>query len=254
MAPGGWIAQVSPDGQDWQLLASGFRNEYDIALNPDGELFTYDADMEWDVGSPWYRPTRVNHVTSGAEFGWRSGTGKWPAYYPDSLGSVVDIGPGSPTGIAFGTGAKFPAKYQKSLFISDWSYGVIYAVHMSPSGSTYTGEAERFIAAAPLPVTDMVINPADQAMYFTIGGRKTQSGLYRVTYKGTESTAAVAPEKMAVKSFVRFVMSWKHCIQPMPSMPLRKQFLSSDTPIATFALLLARFSNISQLQCGRIRH
>ena len=192
LAPGGWIAQVSPDGQDWQLVASGFRNEYDIAFNPDGELFTYDADMEWDVGSPWYRPTRVNHVTSGAEFGWRSGTGKWPAYYPDSLGSVVDIGPGSPTGIAFGTGAKFPVKYQKSLFISDWSYGVIYSVNMTADGASYTGEATRFISAAPLPVTDMVINPVDQAMYFTIGGRKTQSGLYRVTYTGKESTAPVA--------------------------------------------------------------
>lgn len=190
MAPGGWIAQVSPDGKDWELLGMGFRNEYDIALNAQGELFTYDADMEWDVGSPWYRPTRVNHVTSGSEFGWRSGTGKWPEYYPDSLGSVVDIGPGSPTGIAFGTGAAFPAKYQQSLFISDWSYGVIYAVHMTPSGSTYTGELERFISAAPLPVTDVIINPVDSAMYFTIGGRKTQSGLYRVTYTGKESTAA----------------------------------------------------------------
>ena len=191
LAPGGWIAQVSPDGQDWQLVASGFRNEYDIAFNSDGELFTYDADMEWDVGSPWYRPTRVNHVTSGAEFGWRSGTGKWPAYYPDSLGSVVDIGPGSPTGIAFGTGAKFPAKYQKSLFISDWSYGVIYAVNMTTDGASYTGETTRFVSAAPLPVTDMVINPVDQAMYFTIGGRRTQSGLYRVTYTGNESTSPV---------------------------------------------------------------
>jgi putative heme-binding domain-containing protein len=197
LAPGGWIAQVSPDGQDWQLVASGFRNEYDIAFNPEGELFTYDADMEWDVGSPWYRPTRVNHVTSGAEFGWRSGTGKWPEYYPDSLGSVVDIGPGSPTGITFGTGAAFPAKYQQTLFISDWSYGVIYAVHMTPSGSTYIGEAERFVAAAPLPVTDLVINPIDHAMYFTIGGRRTQSGLYRVTYKGPESTAAVKPSSDA---------------------------------------------------------
>ncbi len=195
LAPGGWIAQVSPDGKDWQLVASGFRNEYDIALNSVGELFTYDADMEWDVGSPWYRPTRVNHVTSGAEFGWRSGTGKWPAYYPDSLGSVVDVGPGSPTGITFGTGAKFPAKYQDSLFISDWSYGVIYAVHMKPSGATYTGELERFVSAAPLPVTDVIVNPVDQAMYFTIGGRKTQSGLYRVTYKGKDSTAAVAAQK-----------------------------------------------------------
>ncbi|MCA9062250.1 MAG: c-type cytochrome [Planctomycetaceae bacterium] len=191
MAPGGWIANVSPDGKQWELVASGFRNEYDIAFNADGELFTYDADMEWDVGSPWYRPTRVNHVTSGAEFGWRSGTGKWPVWYPDSLGSIVDIGPGSPTGITFGTGAKFPAKYQKALFINDWSYGVIYAVHMTPKGSTYIAEAERFVSAAPLPATDIVINPIDHAMYFAIGGRRTQSGLYRVTYVGSESTAAI---------------------------------------------------------------
>lgn len=192
LAPGGWIAKVSPDGRDWELVASGFRNEYDIAFSPSGELFTYDADMEWDVGSPWYRPTRVNHVTSGAEFGWRSGTGKWPVWYPDSLGSIVDIGPGSPTGIVFGQGARFPEKYQKALFIADWSYGVVYAVHMTPSGSTYVGEAERFISAAPLPVTDLVVNPADQAMYFTIGGRKTQSGLYRVTYHGSAPVAPVA--------------------------------------------------------------
>ena len=192
MAPGGWIAKVSPDGKEWELVASGFRNEYDIAFNSDGELFTYDADMEWDVGTPWYRPTRVNHVTSGAEFGWRSGTGKWPSYYPDSLPAVVDIGPGSPTGIVFGTGADFPEQYQKALFISDWSYGVIYAVHMTPSGSSYTAKAEQFISAAPLPVTDLVVNPVDNALYFTIGGRRTQSALYRVTYAGDEAEPAVA--------------------------------------------------------------
>lgn len=189
MAPGGWIAKVSPDGKDWELVASGFRNEYDIAFSPAGELFTYDADMEWDVGTPWYRPTRVNHVTSGGEFGWRSGTGKWPAWYPDSLPSVVDIGPGSPTGIVFGTGAKFPARYQRSLFISDWSYGIIYAVQLTPDGASWAGTAERFISAAPLPGTDIII-AKDGAMYFTIGGRKTQSGLYRVTYTGTDSTVA----------------------------------------------------------------
>ncbi|MEZ6053754.1 MAG: c-type cytochrome [Planctomycetaceae bacterium] len=193
LAPGGWIAQVSPDGQQWELLSNGFRNEFDIAYNTDGELFTYDADMEWDFGTPWYRPTRVNHVTSGSEFGWRSGTGKWPEYYPDSLGSVVDIGPGSPTGIVFGTGAKFPAKYQKALFIADWSYGTIYAVHMHPDGSSYRGTAEQFITAQPLPVTDLLVNPNDGALYVTIGGRKTQSGLYRVTYTGEESTETVPP-------------------------------------------------------------
>ena len=186
-APGGWVARVSPDGRDWELVATGFRNQYDIAVSPEGELFTYDSDMEWDVGTPWYRPTRVNHVVSGGEFGWRTGTGPWPDWYPDSVGAVVDIGPGSPTGVAFGTHAAFPAKYQHALYICDWSYGTIYAVHLSPSGASYTGAAERFISAAPLPVSDLVVNPTDGAMYFTTGGRRTQSGLYRVTYTSRES-------------------------------------------------------------------
>ena len=68
-----------------EIVAGGFRNPYDFAFNGDGELFTYDADMEWDIGAPWYRPTRVNHVPAGAEFGWRSGWAKWPEYYLDSL-------------------------------------------------------------------------------------------------------------------------------------------------------------------------
>ncbi|UUO07696.1 c-type cytochrome [Blastopirellula sp. J2-11] len=192
MAPAGWIARTDKDGEQWQLLCAGFRNPYDIAFNADGELFTYDADMEWDTGAPWYRPTRVNHAVSAAEFGWRYGTGKWPDYYVDSVGSVVDIGLGSPTGIEMGLGAKFPAKYQSALYINDWTYGVIYAVHMQPQGATYTATFEKFITGRPLPVTDICVNPKDGALYFAIGGRKTQSGLYRVTYDGNESTAPIA--------------------------------------------------------------
>ena len=116
-APGGWICRMDPDGKKMELVSIGYRNQFDIAFNTEGELFTYDADMEWDIGAPWYRPTRICHVTSGSEWGWRSGTGKWPVYFPDTLPPVVDIGPGSPTGIVFGTSAKFPAQYQKALFI-----------------------------------------------------------------------------------------------------------------------------------------
>ncbi|MCA9086657.1 MAG: hypothetical protein KDA81_21520, partial [Planctomycetaceae bacterium] len=76
LAPGGWIAGTDPDGKTWDIFSIGYRNPYDMAFNADGELFAYDADMEWDVGTPWYRPTRVMHATSGSEFGWRSGTGK----------------------------------------------------------------------------------------------------------------------------------------------------------------------------------
>jgi putative heme-binding domain-containing protein len=192
LGPGGAIYRVDPEGKDWELLCVGFRNEYDAAFNKFGDLFTYDADMEWDFNTPWYRPTRVCLVASGSEFGWRNGTGKWPPYYPDSLPAVVDIGPGSPTGVTFGYGAKFPAKYQEALFICDWSYGKMYAVHLEPQGAGYRGTFEEFVSGAPLPLTDLVVH-SDGAMYFAIGGRNTQSGLYRVTYVGGGSTAPLAP-------------------------------------------------------------
>lgn len=201
LAPGGYVVRTDPEGKKWELMLAGFRNAYDMAFNGDGELFAFDSDMEWDWGMPWYRATRVNHLTSAAEFGWRSGTGKWPAYYPDSLPGY-DIGLGSPTGVVIGTGAKFPAKYQKALYIMDWTYGRIIAVHLTPEGSTYTATFENFVAPKglkgggqkrPLNVTDMVIGD-DGALYFTTGGRNTQGALYRVTYTGSESTA---PAKLA---------------------------------------------------------
>lgn len=196
LAPGGWVAKTDKDGKTWDLIATGFRNEYDVGFNQLGDMFTYDADMEWDMNTPWYRPTRVNDIASGAEFGWRNGGGKWPAYYADSLPAVVDIGPGSPTGVVFGTGTKFPAKYQKAFFICDWSYGKLYAVHMEQSGASYKGSFEEFMSAQPLPLTDLVVNPKDGALYISIGGRRVQSGLYRVTYVGDESTDPVSVPEM----------------------------------------------------------
>ena len=192
LAPGGIIYKVDPDGKNFEAYANGFRNIFDAAFNRNGDLFTYDADMEYDFNVPWYRPTRICQVTSGSEFGWRNGAGKRPVFYPDNLPGVLDIGPGSPTGVTFGYGAKFPAKYQNALYALDWSWGKLYAVHMKPDGASYTSTKEEFITGAPLPITDAIIHPGDGAMYFTIGGRRVQSGLYRVTYVGKESTELVA--------------------------------------------------------------
>jgi putative heme-binding domain-containing protein len=193
-APQGYIARFDPDGKNWELIAMGMRNPFDIAFNRVGELFTHDADMEWDIGDPWYRPTRVNHIISGAEFGFRNGDGKWPDYYFDSFGAVVNIGPGSPTGTTFGYGAKFPAKYQDAMFLADWSFGKVRALHLTPSGGSYTGELEDFINGQPFPICDLVINPHDGSMLMVVGGRGAQSALYRVTYVGPEPTGPTAPD------------------------------------------------------------
>jgi putative heme-binding domain-containing protein len=187
-APRGFIAKCSPDFKKVEIIATGFRNQYDAAFNKAGELFTYDADMEWDINTPWYRPTRVNHVVSGAEYGWRNGSAKFMNYYPDNLPTTLDIGPGSPTGVSFGTGAAFPKKYQDAFYISDWSFGILYAVHLKADGASYTATKEQFITGQPLPLTDILVHPKDKAIYFTTGGRRVQSALYRMTYVGSEST------------------------------------------------------------------
>jgi putative heme-binding domain-containing protein len=181
--PCGHVLRFDAEGKTWELVAGGFRNPYDLAVSPDGDLFTYDADMEWDAGAPWYRPTCVMHVVPGGEYGWRQETNCWPDFFADALPRVVDIGLGSPTGVAFGTGSKFPVVYQKALFILDWAYGRIIAVHLTPKGSSYTGRAEIFVKGKPLNLTDLAFGP-DGAMYFTVGGRGTQSAIYRVRWTG----------------------------------------------------------------------
>lgn len=183
-APGGWIAHIDSLGQNWEFVSGGFRNAYDLTFNEDGEMFAYDSDMEWDFGTPWYRPTRILHVTSGSEFGWRTGNSPWPAYYPDNLSPVINIGQGSPTNLVHGMNTNFPGKYKKALFASDWSFGIIYAIHLKPNGATYSAEPEEFLSGAPLPLTDGTVGP-DGALYFLTGGRRLESDLYRVSYTGT---------------------------------------------------------------------
>lgn len=183
MAPGGWVCRTDRDAREWELVACGLRNSYDVAFDEQGELFTFDSDMEWDVGAPWYRPTRVLHLVSGADFGWRNGSAKWSATWPDTLPSVCDLGLSSPTAVVFGTSASFPLKYRGALFACDWAYGTIYTVFPEARGSSFGAKHEVFARGKPFPVTDAVIG-ADGAMYVTTGGRGTQSGFYRIAWDG----------------------------------------------------------------------
>ncbi len=234
VGPGGVIYRVSLDGKKFEAYANGFRNVFDAAINRDGDLFTYDADMEYDFNTSWYRPTRINHVVSGGEYGWRNGAGKRPAFYPDNLPAVIDIGPGSPTGVTFGYGAKFPQKYQDALYALDWSWGKLYAIHLEKDGETYKATKEEFVTGAPLPITDAVIHPGDGSMYFTIGGRAVQSGLYRVSYVGTESNTEQLESRPKMASS-RELLEQYHGKQDPKAVDFAWQYLADSDRFVRFA-------------------
>lgn len=214
-SPYGYILKTDENGTKWDLVAGGFRNPYDIAFNADGELFTYDSDMEWDVALPWYRPTRILHIVPGGEYGFREGSSKWPDYYADSLPAVVNIGLGCPTGVRFGTNSNFPAKYKSSFFILDWTFGRILSIHMHAKGSSYTAQndvppyhltgplksddVEEFVRGKGMPVTALQFGK-DGAMYFTVGGRGTQAALYRVSYVGDPANSGSLAAPVATPS------------------------------------------------------
>ena len=255
----GHLLRTDLDGRQWQLLTAGLRNPYGIAFNADGEAFTYDADAEFDMGAPWYRPTQVKHLVPGGDFGWHGVTGQWPPYYPDHPDNAqpsAHIGKGSPTSVKFGYASHFPPPYRNALFILDWAYGRIIAVHLTPRGASYSGQPENFLKGRPLNVTDLDFG-SDGAMYFVTGGRKTQAGLYRVRYVGSdvppaaETTQQLARQRHSIaarllrhqleallttkgESKVALDTAWPHLDSSDPWIRYAARMVVERQPIATW--------------------
>jgi putative heme-binding domain-containing protein len=184
-----YVVRTDRDGKQWELFCTGLRNPYGIAFNKVGDLFTYDADNEFDMGTPWYRPTRIVQLVSGADYGYRKAQSRWPPEFvehPDNGLPTTNVGRGSPTAVMFGTNLDFPSSYREALFALDWTYGRVLAVHLTPSGAGYRAALELFLQGKPLNVTDVAVGP-DGAMWLITGGRKTRSALYRVARTANDS-------------------------------------------------------------------
>jgi putative heme-binding domain-containing protein len=185
----GYVMRMDLNGNNCELFAGGTRNTYNVAFNPDGELFGFDGDSERDIGLPWYRPVRVNHWVSGADFGFRRGNGVIPEYDEDTLPATLNVGLGSPTAVKFAsTNFAFPARYRDDCFMADWAYGRLFAVRFIPHGATYDATIETLLRGIPLNITAMEFG-LDGALYFITGGRDTQSALYRLSWNGPNLTA-----------------------------------------------------------------
>jgi putative heme-binding domain-containing protein len=191
----GCVVRFPPDFKGCEVIADGFRNAYAMDFNDDGELFTFDSDNERCVSLPWYEPTRCYHVVPGGHYGWlapqRAETWRLPPYFPDVVAPLATLGRGSPTGVVCYRHTQFPKKFRGCLFLLDWTFGRIWAVHLRRVGASYAGTPELFLEATGdngFAPTAAAVHPVTGDLYVSIGGRGTRGAVYRIRY--TQGLAA----------------------------------------------------------------
>jgi putative heme-binding domain-containing protein len=197
---GGFMLRFSPDFKTTELVADGFRNPYDLDFTADGEPVTFDSDNERCVGLPWYEGCRLYHILPGGHYGWQAPqhatTWRMPPYFIDVVAPILNLGRGSPTGVAAYRHRQFPEKYRGGVFVADWTFGRIWFVALKPNGGTYEGKAEQFLQSSGdlgLAPTALAVHPLNGDLYVSIGGRGTRGAVYRISYPAGERTAAVIP-------------------------------------------------------------
>ena len=131
------VFRLDPDGKRWECLASGGRNPPSLAMHSTGELFSFDSDMEWHVGLPWYKPVRLNHWAIGSDQGWQE-VGAYPSYFIDCVPHVVAVGRGSPNWGVFYEHTQFPGRYRHAFVVCDYPWkGSRTAATPRPGGSWF---------------------------------------------------------------------------------------------------------------------
>lgn len=183
----GTLWRISPDFSKRAVWAHGMRNCYDFDFLPDGQAVTFDSDCEREASLPWYRPTRVMVLGPGSDAGWCGQSWKDEDHRITMPLVLAQLGRGSPTGVAVYQHRTFPKKYHDAVFVLDWTFGRVIALH--PAGNLE--EAQRIPNRVPAEVfmqssgttgfapTDICVAP-DGSLLICVGGRGTTGGIYRV--------------------------------------------------------------------------
>lgn len=210
------VFRISPDGKRWESIATGGRNPPSLGMNYLGDLFSFDSDMEWHVGLPFYRPVRLNHWVVGGDQGWHD-VGALPPYYLDNLPGLVDIGRGSPNWGIFYEHTNLPQKHRNAFLCTDYrwksestddyrSTGRLVAFHLQRSGARWKAEMETLVRpkpgakdqhgrAIPFALVDVTV-AHDGSLYFT----EHNQGVWRVFYDPNKTGKAQHDEAFRVVS------------------------------------------------------
>jgi glucose/arabinose dehydrogenase len=152
------ILRMNPDGSAVEVFATGFRNPYDLAFSPEGELFTADNSPDAiDDLLTFYPPEELNLVREGLDYG-----------FPDAYGFNVrlrtfdgrEVEPPvaefmSSTvsaGVLYYAEGAFPQAYHDSVFVVQYGgflgrgYKVVYVPLDAQPDGRYLGTVQTFVS------------------------------------------------------------------------------------------------------------
>ena len=135
---GGLICSVNPDGTDLRVHAHNFRNEYEVALDAFGRMYSADNDDDGNRGC------RTTWVMEGGNYGYFSADGSrywsadrrpgqdtptahWHQDDPGVMPAGTINGAGGPTGVAVYEGALMAPWIDGAVLNADAGAGRVYA-------------------------------------------------------------------------------------------------------------------------------
>ncbi len=131
---GGGVLRVRPDGSRLEVLVTGTRNIYDIAVDPYLDLFARDNTND---GGGW--GTRLHHLTELADFGYPN---LYKHFSHEAMPSLVDYGPGAGTAMLYLHEPGYPEDLGDALYSGDYNTGL--AIHRRKRhGASYQIRQER---------------------------------------------------------------------------------------------------------------
>ena len=203
----GTVWRCDLQGNNIELIAHNFRNNYEACVDSFGEIWCSDND---DDGN---QQTRICHVLPGGNYGYfprGAGQSHWHEEQPGIVHKTLRTGFGSPTGIQFYEGSLLPKQYHNTLLHTDAGPRELRAFTRKPKGAGYELDKVNMLTS-----TDTWFRPSDVctapdgsvfvADWYDPGvgghgmGDHTRGRIYRVTPAGHKGYKVPEVNLAAVK-------------------------------------------------------
>ena len=168
----GMVMRCALDGSNVEVLAHNFRNNYEVAIDPFGNLWQSDNDDDGNKG------VRINYVMEGGNYGFKDemtgaswGTRRtnlekeiplrhWHLNDPGVVPNLLQTGAGSPCGITVYEGSLLPEVFRGQIVHADAGPNVVRSYPVENEGAGYKSTIVNILEAQK----DQWFRPVDVAV------------------------------------------------------------------------------------------